>query len=547
LSQRLTAWRRLLGLGDWPSGASDLELGATIVAVLRDTVTRDIADGVRRQAVIAEIARGARDVWFHAARESVRGNVDVAAVFDRMDRFGIDERSLEGPMAYNLRLWRLKQEAEKETDIEVLRRHRDEFTTAVQALGVVTSAPEAQAFLQKLGKIELSLDLVENVAQAATDRSGLGSLLKRVDPRRLIKGATRQPTLSPRVAGWREEPAEAGLRVTATWNSGGRAVKLDFLLVQPDDATPPFYLAQRVIAVGEFLDLVAGRPEDGQKVLAALPAWTRSDTLDKPWNKPMAWRPRSDFRGLELNPTWFYLADAQVKALFDNAELRARTPVLDRLVTDKPTARSPLQQLPPEAAQVFARTLLGARLPRPEEWRAVTKQAAAAAPSAHFRGRSFEELWHFLDQYREGGQTVRWRPNEGVFLPLVAAPDGGARRLLVDEGHARPDVSADGLWLAPVDDGPTIGGFVNLIGNVWIYLYDDAARQFYVAGGSALSPPGLDLTEPLKVEVAGRIGARAVTEGFSDVGLRPAFDAPPGVRERFELLRLVREQKYLVF
>ena len=80
---------------------------------------------------------------------------------------------------------------------------------------------------------------------------------------------------------------------------------------------------------------------------------------------------------------------------------------------------------------------------------------------------------------------------------------------------------------------------------MWIYLYDDATKQYYVAGGSALAPPGIDVTKPLKVEAAGRIGARSVTEGFSDVGIRPAFDAPPGVRERFEFLRLVQGQRYL--
>jgi hypothetical protein len=169
------------------------------------------------------------------------------------------------------------------------------------------------------------------------------------------------------------------------------------------------------------------------------------------------------------------------------------------------------------------------------------------ATAGIFRGRNFHEMWQFLETHSEGGQSVRWRPNEGVFLPLVAAATGGPRRLFADDGQVKPG-NADGpLGLSPVDAGPSTGGFVNLIGNVWIYLYDEVGKQFYVAGGSALSPPGVGVLEPMKVEATGLIGARRVTEGFSDVGIRPAFDAPPGVRERFKLLLLVQDQQFLSF
>jgi hypothetical protein len=248
--------------------------------------------------------------------------------------------------------------------------------------------------------------------------------------------------------------------------------------------------------------------------------------------------------GLELNPTWIFLPDSQVKALLDNTELRASTPALEQAVAEKPTVRSPLQQVPPDAARIFAEKLLGARLPKPQEWQAVMKLFGAIT-NGNFRGPNFKNLWSFVEAYREGGQIVRWRPNEGVFLPLVPTPGTGSRRKFVDDGQVRADAGGSHLWFAPVDDGPAVEGFVNLVGNVSIYLYDDAAKQYFVAGGSALSPPGIDFTEPQKVEAASVIGAKRVTEGFSDVGIRPAFDAPPGFRERYRLLVLVRGQKYL--
>ncbi len=537
LSRRLTAWRRLGALGDWPAGAGELDVEGEMVATLREAMGRDLKDESRRRVLFDELSREGRARWNRAARSAARSATELATIFKGMSRFGITERDLDEPVAYNLRLWRLREIVQSETDLDRLRSGRDEFASAVRLLGGVSGRPEVSAFLEKLVRIDLRLD------EVAGGRSGTEASPQKGESRDLLSGRGRKPILSPRLAGWTEELADAGLRISATWSSGGRSVQLDFLLVQPDDDTPPFYLARRVIAVGEFLDLVGARPE-GSKVIAALPQWTRTETLDQPWNKPMAWRPRTDFRGLELNSTWFYLTDAQVKALFDNAELRGRTPVLEEAAAEKPTLRSPLQQVPPEAARLFAEALLGARLPRLREWRAAMK-VLGTQNGGNFRGRNFQELWRFLDTYREGGQIVRWRPNEGVFLPLVVPPGGGPRKLFQDDGQPRAVGEAGRLWPAPVDEGPTTGGFVNLTGNVWIYLYDDEAKQYYVAGGSVLAPPGLDFTEPLKVEAAGRIGARTVTEGFSDVGIRPAFDSPPGIRERFELLRLVRDQQYL--
>ncbi len=67
-----------------------------------------------------------------------------------------------------------------------------------------------------------------------------------------------------------------------------------------------------------------------------------------------------------------------------------------------------------------------------------------------------------------------------------------------------------------------------------------------MAGGSVLSLPGIDVTQPHKIVAAGGlIGGRASSQAYSDVGIRPAFDAPPGFKERYNLLRLVRGQKYL--
>ncbi len=524
LSRKLTSWRRLGTLAGWPADAADLDVDGGVVSVLREIVLRDVKDESRRNGLLDELLRETRVRWNRAARNSAGEETQLTAVFERMDRYGILEGDLEAPAAYNLRLWRLKRSDWSEVDLAPLRGRRDEFVAAVRAISGVTANPAVGPFVQQLADIALV-----------------------VDP-------NRAPTPSPRLAGWTEELTDSGLGLTATWNRDGKTVKLDFSIVQPTDDLPPFYLARREIAVGEFLDLLATRPKlEAEAVLEALPQWTRGDSYDKPWNKPVAWRPRVDgagrYDGIELSPNWILLLDAQVTALLDDSAtataLRKANPMLDRAVAEKPTRRSPLQQVPPDAARIFTEKLLGARLPTPLEWSAVI-QLFGPETRGKFRGPSFSGLWRFLENYKEGGQIVRWRPNEGVFLPLVATAGTTTRRKFADDGQAAE--SDDGrLWFAPVDDGPAAGGFVHLIGNVSTYLYDTAAKQYYVAGGSALSPPGIDFRQPQKVEAASLIGAKRVTEGFSDVGVRPAFDAPPGFRERYKLLVLVREQKYLTW
>ena len=521
LSRSLTAWRRLGTLSGWPAGAEDLDVDGAVVSVLRENVGRDVKDESRRNHLLDELTRETRVRWNRAARNSAGNEAQMTAVFERMERYGIGEKDLEDPALYNLKLWQLKRADWTEVDLGPLRSRRDAFVEAVRAITSVTAQPTVKSFVQELTGIELV-----------------------VDP-------NRKPTPSPRLAGWQEELTEAGLGLTATWNGGGKTVKLDFLIVQPADDTPPFYLARREIAVGEFLALMAGRPkEQTDVVMAALPQWARTDSYSKPYDQPMGWKPRTDnsgkFVGLELDPTWFYFTTAPVKGLLDDTELRAAHPALAKAATEKPGLRSPLQQVPPEAAKAFTEQLLGARLPTPREWGAVM-QVVGAPANGNFRGPDFQNLFYYLRDYKVAQQTISWRPNDGAFLPKVAVPGSNARKKFVDDGHASTAPDVGRLWFGTVDEGPGTGGFINLTGNVSIFLHDPVANAFFVAGGSALSPPDIDFTQPQKVEAAGLIGAKPGTEPYSDVGIRSAFEAPPGFRERYKLLLLVREQKFLTW
>jgi len=514
LSQRLTVWRRLGAIAGWPSGPAELDTDGTLVAGLRSYIAEHVTQPGRRDSLDAELARQTRLRWNRAAMNAARDPAQLAGVFERMDRYGIGEADLEDPVAYNLALWKFKRAMRGVSDTPKARELRDGFVAAVRARPG-WSGPAITAFAQSIAEVDLSAN------------------------------AARQTGATPaRLPGWTEEYADDGSHLAVTWRgAGGRTARLDFLLIQPEDATPPFFLAQREVSAGQFVDLVSASAQ-GPDIVNLLPKWvTTSEAVTEPFNRPMAWRPRPDFSGIELNPTWMYVADAQVASLLDDPDFRSSLPALAEATSERPTAASPLQQIPPDAARAFAERLVGARLPTPAEWKAVLK-LAGSVPPGNVRGRSFADLWHYLETHMQGGQSVRWRPNNGIFLPLVATPEG-LRRPFEDDGRAGPGVGGTHLWMRPVDEGPVTAGFTNLTGNVWIYLYDPTASQYYVAGGSALAPPGLSETEPIRVEANGMIGARRVTEGFNDVGVRPALDVPPGLRDRLRLLVLVRDQPFL--
>jgi hypothetical protein len=95
------------------------------------------------------------------------------------------------------------------------------------------------------------------------------------------------------------------------------------------------------------------------------------------------------------------------------------------------------------------------------------------------------------------------------------------------------------LWFGPVDQGAEIGGIRHLFGNVAIYLFDEATGKYSVAGGSAISPPEID---PLKVYDL----PRNSEDGFADVGFRPALDASPELIQRAKLMRIIRQQRFIV-
>lgn len=110
------------------------------------------------------------------------------------------------------------------------------------------------------------------------------------------------------------------------------------------------------------------RPEGGG-LFETMPRWVlREGDGNEPWTVPLAWRPRADRTGLELNGQWIYRPDAQAAPLLEE-RTGASEAALEALVRERPVPGSPLQRIAPGLARAFVERVLGARLLTPEEWK----------------------------------------------------------------------------------------------------------------------------------------------------------------------------------
>ncbi|HWA25948.1 MAG TPA: serine/threonine-protein kinase [Lacunisphaera sp.] len=515
LSLKLAGWRGLGEAGNWPAGPTEFEFDSAVVKGLRELVAK-VKVEERRTKLAEELAAGVKARFNRAAMFAASAENLLTDMFSRLlATAGLKETDLEPMVATNYQIWRLKRAGlGNEKKLDVLGAKRDAFVDAMRAIdgGRIAARSDMAEFLTKLSAIDF-----KNIPDRATGNT-------------------------PSNAQWSEEIKDDGMTVVATWKNGsGRVLRMEYAVVEPLDDTPPFFLSRRVVSVGEFLELMNGRPKERELVLRELRDWATKSAAAKPYDMPLAWRPRDDFTGvLELNPTWIYAPIALTKGLLDaNSEARTTSPAMEQMASETPTLNSPLQQVTSSAAKIFAEKMLGARLPTIKEWNAAIQATGATVADAHYRGPKFQQVFEFVRDFRAGGQIQPWRPNAGVFTPQGVD-------LKNDDGRAVNGTEQGPMWFRPVEDGPAPKGFVNLLGNISIFLTGENPSDYYVAGGSVLSPPGIDFTKPQKITAGGgMIGGRAGNAAYSDVGIRPAFDAPPGFKERYTLLKLVREQKYL--
>lgn len=482
LSLAITAWRLLGERSDWPA-ANELDTELTLTKTLRGGIEQ-LPVGTRRSALLGELNNGARARW-RAAMRLAQDDETVAAVITQREAFGVRDEDLNATDRYNLELLRWKRTNWRTLGDDEIVSLRDE---AVRNLGDRLQAVPtvSRRWIDELAGIGL------------TDAAG------KSDPRQLGPGAV----------GWTGEMSAEGRRVKFTKTTGRDALALSFALVERDDAVP-YFLGTEEVSVAVVADVMSDARQ-GAELKPMLE--TVATTDEDPRLGAQVWRPdrrriltvSDGWTGTPL-PTW-------PKPLF----------LEDLRVPVAPTRDMPIQYLPPLVARRLAEAL-GARLPSPDEWRLALDVFHPSLTGANVRDR----LWQREQTYLLDAGVTLDSPLEGdLFWPrsLGTMPRGRETRAVAetDDGY---------LWFAPTQDGGT--GVANLFGNVSEYLHDPAADAYFVAGGSALSPPEIDPATPYPVE------ALFALAGFSDVGFRLAFDAPGSLAGRNRLLLLLRQQPFL--
>jgi hypothetical protein len=560
----LTAWRRLGTLGRRLENAAALD--AALVAL--DTLTAKIpaemapASAARLRSTFAS---DAKLCWREAyATAPLTQTPDILT---RLTKAGLTPADLKGLDRFDALLVEAKKtrwarlsepEAKQQRNTlaakirETLKEEKAAPEKPAAATAAASSAPATTA-APAVHNVH-SVHSVHNVHPSATAASPADRLsrlaaataflaaIEAIDLEPSGKAITPE-SLGPGLAGWSGTFAADKRRIAYTRpNPRGGVFTQDYLLVEPEDGVP-FFLAARAISLGDFTTLVE-TDKAGAEVLATMPKWVGevSGGLDTDSRAgPQTWRVLPPRR-----PAATRLNDSRMIANHRwTAYLDPRWP--DPLyapglpATPAPTPRHPVQNIPPSAARLFAEKILGARLASPDEWRGVASAYPALAkpdaPGANFSDNAWRTQRDHIAKSVRGGDEVKampW-PDSGAFQPTrqlnqPAPPSGAAAQ------PYNPNKNDGHLWFAEVGE-PNGKTFVHLFGNVATWLYEPTDHQYAVAGGSALSPATLNPTTIYPAD--------PFSEGFADVGLRPAFDASPAMLQRGRLVRALSNQPYL--
>lgn len=304
---------------------------------------------------------------------------------------------------------------------------------------------------------------------------------------------------------------------------GAAAPQIEFVLVNAPSGQ--VYISTTEVPVQLFFEVADVRREWGNFPMDG--------------EAPGTWRrPRSsgeigfgDISGGQPTPSWVNTApNTVISRLFPQ-------------LPEPPSAAHPVNNVSVQAALYMAK-VMGCRLPTKAEWQAAVsgQGGPGVLNQANLHDQSFAAFRDALSKLDR--QAVIKRSLPGVFPdePKAAYPhqDGVAFFVTIDK------------------DMGNVGPFKNMIGNVAEWAVDSTpeklseitagdarnwarenAESFWVMGGSAFGEggrPAADLVEGQKVDR--RTLAKAREKGFSDVGVRLAFD----VTKKVEVVDAPRER-----
>jgi hypothetical protein len=495
LSIALAGWRRLGELPNWPT-PGELDIEGRLATSIAQRIDKFVREPSRRTALQAEVTAEKVRRWRVALTGATDDNV-LGGVLAKRSDFGVEMSQLRTGEKFNVELQRLKQIEWRNLAEDQIVAQRD---VAVSSL---RSQLGDQVPVQISQWMKSLLDLV------LTDQANGQSDLRK---------------LGPGAAGWTADISPDSRVVSYRRTFRGQEHHIKFVFVDVDGSVP-FFLGATEMSAGLMIDL-ANDPSTGAKLKGWLKEAAGDTPESDPRNGPRVWKldrrqlvQRADrWTGVSL-PTWpTKLYTSEIKD------------------PGAPERDSPIQYLPPAAALYLARDVLGCRLPSRDEWQALVDSGTAEKSSDPSTGPNYRDAsWLKERDYLLAANVADLLIDADVFWPstVTLKKRGGQAQAVTDRN--------DGLlWFASTEGGmgqtPRLR---HLLGNVAEYLFDESSKQFFVAGGSALSPPEIDPLKSYPVDL------RLASEGFSDVGLRLAFNAPGGVAGRSRLQQLLKNQPFL--
>ena len=444
----------------------------------------------------------------------MRGGAEVfGAVASRLGPMGLEAESLPPRLAFDVRLWELRQWlAEENDDAEA----EAEAVSAATRVRVMAFLAQARALEREPAVGALLDDLTRLIGPNAAVREGL-------------IGA------GPAAAGWRlEGDTPPGLLV---YHRG--AARLVFQRVEaPGGAT---YLQTRELSVGDVQAMFDGG-EASRQALALL----RAGTPETGWPGPRAWRFDDE------------AADGPSIGVSERGWLASGPAELPGVETGTPTDGHPITHVSAEAAAALAERF-GCALPTAEVWLAGYRaQRVADRAVVNRRDVAWARYASAANAAPRGEGRPRGEPTDAGFIARGGSPTTGDSAddgsfLAIDDGT---------VWLAEPDDAEP-GTLQHLVGNAaeWVTinpvdaapLFDPAGGSFQqrverfrqrhggdfaVLGGSFLSPPSVPLDEPQPLD------PRRISRGFADVGLRLAF-TPARLTPTRQIIERLAQQPYL--
>ena len=479
--QRWAAWRNLKALPNWPASVADLNQLNRIGKLMQDI-------GLEPEAFDSDL----KAAWQSAI-------LSKPARSDRLDFWGFHEalgwKQAELPLALqydrliSLNLDKAVLQLNRDDVIEL----RDNLIAEVSALGELKDSAQISGFLRELENLHFEEG-------------------KTID-RELLTDA------GPGVAGWDLLDADpegkwviySRRSENLRFDEGIDEYQLAFVLVEPFNQER-FYLAADEISSGAFFDWISESVGWDDFPHTFPQAAFGSDSLqnDIAWrNGPRAWTLGTDSE-LYVARDWQIQSNTQEVPVQQDRDRR-------------PSRLSPVNYISAATASAWADSI-NCRLPSPKEFTALPSTGDTATGS-NLRDATWAKHLQFVQQ-QLGPINTSW-PDNDIFIPSsVSVPA---------KVNAVPAVTDNDriLWFTSVGtefDDPVV--VRNIRGNMAEFVYDAQNDTYFVIGASALSPAEIVWNAPYRIE-----DPRA--RGYSDVGLRIAFDAPTQLPGRVLLDALI--------